>query len=1069
MPETSKRGMGFNIEKSNSPTKGNNFLLAIGIGNYHHLPNLTNAVKDVQGIVQVLSKKYQFLPDQIQTIFDNEATKDEIVNGFKSLVERVKTNDNVIIYFSGHGEYDTVFGEGYWMPVDAQRDNESNFIPNSYIKKMLEAINCHHLFVMVDSCFSDTLFNRGAGRVANRLERDPSRWGLTSGKNEILEGLDENYNNPFAESILYLLETNKKPLGVAELCSKVIEVTATNSKNIPLGEPLNVNGHRGGQFVFHPQIDEAVDWALALSQNTVLAFQAFLIAHPTGQNTSRAKSLLYDLEAKAKWAVVELLPEESLQEVRYKVGEVTSFIQKYENAPDLTAALKLGELLEYKEDFIAAKGSMFKLRLFAQRESPFQAAAKSLIDNFKNEEPEEATYFDNITSTSIESATTPSAIPVSENYVRPAFQEKPPVESKKKNIRNLLMIGLSSLVILLVSGGLIYQKFFRPSELESIRLLKDFSTGSVIIKLEEGKPPYGVTLYRNEIFKTELQHEEDGDLDLTEHIDEAGDYEVTVKDQDEKQFSEKFTIDEDWPGLPENKLVPPSIRTATKADKMIVDIEEGNPPYQLRLRKEDQTVMEMSIEEAGQHIIDISELGKTAGNYTVVIEDSKKQIEKSEITIIKKSTPPTFEFLEKQHDFGEVQDGDKVTHVFEFTNIGSKPLVISKVRPSSRSITTYLSDKTILSGEKGELEITFNSRKRLGRQEKTVKIIANTSPKEMILTINANVKKVIAEVKSTPKTETTTTAHTTTTTPSITSKPIPVEPPVVTSKGSYANINFNQNEIYFGKVEEGKVITQAMEFYNLSDNELRISDVKTNCSCLKANVFSKNVLSKGKGRLDFTLNTKEKAGVQNFVITLYGNTNPIQKMIRLKGEVKTKPKIANAAPPPSYPHFTDNRDKRHYRTVKLKDGKTWMAENLDHEVDGSWCYGNRNSNCSKYGRLYTHAAALKVCPQGWHLPTQEEWDKLIKAYGGYPLINQKSDGKEAYDALMRGGKSGFRIDLGGIKGNQADNFSFREDRGFYWSATMAGGLKYTYSFYNKSIQRHETVSNSALSCRCVKD
>jgi len=915
MPDTSKRGMGFNVEKPSSPTKGNNFLLAIGIGKYKFLPNLNNAVKDVQNIVQVLAKKYQFLPDQIQTIFDEEATKDSIVNGLKSLVEKSKNQDNVIIYFVGHGEYDPVFEEGYWMPVDAQKSNEANFIPNSYIKKILGAIKCHHLFVMVDSCFSDTLFNRGIGRVANRLERDPSRWGLTSGKNEVLEGMDENYNSPFAESILYLLETNKKPLGVAELCSKVIEVTATNSKNVPLGEPLNVNGHRGGQFIFHPKI----------------------------------------------------------------------------------------------------------------------------------------------TPTSTSNTMSHSGVPETETYIRPAFQEKPPAVKKKKNIRNLLMIGISSLVILLVGGGLVYNKFFRPSELESIRLLKDFSTGSVIVKLEEGKPPYGVTLFRNEILKTEFQHEEQGDLDITEHIDEAGDYELKVEDQDEKQFSEKITIGEDWPGLPENKLVPPTMRTETKENNMIVDIEEGNPPYQLQLRKDDKTVIQMTIEEAGQHIIDISKLSEAAGNYSVVIEDANKQTEKGEITIVKKSTPPTFEFSEKQHDFGNIQDGDKVTHIFEFTNIGFQPLVISKVRPSSRSISTYLSEKTIPSGERGELEITFNSRKRLGRQKKTVKVTANTIPKEIILTIKADVKKAIAEVAPPPKVE------------EIISTPAFVEPPVVTSKGTYANISFNQNEISFGRVEEGKVVMQAMEFYNLSENELRISDIKTNCSCLKANVSSKTISPRNKGRLDFTFNTKGKTGVQNFAITLYGNTNPIQKVIRLKGEVKKKPTIASAVPPPSYPHFTDSRDKKHYRVMKLKDGKTWMAENLNYEVPGSWCYGNRSSNCEKYGRLYTHSAALKACPQGWHLPSQEEWDNLIKAYGGYPLINQKSDGKDAYQALVRGGKSGFRIDLGGIKGNQANNFSFREDRGFYWSSTIAGGLKYTYSFYNKSIQRHETVSNSAVSCRCVKD
>ena len=59
-----------------------------------------------------------------------------------------------------------------------------------------------------------------------------------------------------------------------------------------------------------------------------------------------------------------------------------------------------------------------------------------------------------------------------------------------------------------------------------------------------------------------------------------------------------------------------------------------------------------------------------------------------------------------------------------------------------------------------------------------------------------------------------------------------------------------------------------------------------------------------------------------------------------------------------------------------------MAENLDIEVEGSFCYDNDPENCKKYGRLYTWEAAKKACPKGWHLPSDAEWKILMNKMGG---------------------------------------------------------------------------------------
>ena len=158
--------------------------------------------------------------------------------------------------------------------------------------------------------------------------------------------------------------------------------------------------------------------------------------------------------------------------------------------------------------------------------------------------------------------------------------------------------------------------------------------------------------------------------------------------------------------------------------------------------------------------------------------------------------------------------------------------------------------------------------------------------------------------------------------------------------------------------------------------------------------------------------------------------------------------------------MTDLRDGNIYQTITFSHGQTWMAENLNHDVIGSWCY---NNDCNTYGHYYTWEMANKICPPGWRLPSNADFEQL--------LVNSE-DRSEAYQYLMDSGKSNFNPRLGGAYWPMTDEFLGVEEDSTFWSATAYGSEGAWYLLSSSGSRKAGITTGGILygrSCRCLQD
>jgi hypothetical protein len=231
--------------------KGKYYALLIAIDEYQsdEIADLDNPIKDAEGLYNVLLSKYTFEKDHV--VFLKNPTRGEVIMAFDKFKKKLTANDNLLIFYAGHGNWDEKGKVGYWLPSDALKSNSVNWYSNSSLRDDIGSIQTKHTILIADACFSGAIFKSRSAftdtpRGIEKLYELSSRKAITSG---ILQEVPDE--SVFIKYLVKRLDENEEKFLPSEiLFSSFKTAVMNNSPNVPQYGVIQNVGDEGGDFIF---------------------------------------------------------------------------------------------------------------------------------------------------------------------------------------------------------------------------------------------------------------------------------------------------------------------------------------------------------------------------------------------------------------------------------------------------------------------------------------------------------------------------------------------------------------------------------------------------------------------------------------------------------------------------------------------------------------------------------------------------------------------------------------------------------------------------------------------------
>ncbi len=242
--------------------------LVIGNDEYRHLPKLSTAVHDANAIARILEKRFGYSTEVLLN-----ATRYELLSALNRYRETLNSNDNLLIFYAGHGELDRVNMRGHWLPVDAERSSTANWVSNVAITDILNVMAAKQVLLIVDSCYSGALTRSAVSTLptgmsdAERMtwvkSMTEKRARLVLASGGLAPVLDEGGqgHSVFARSLIDVLQGAPELLEGRSLHREVAARVAHAAgemrfEQVPEYAPIRFAGHETGEYFFVPRSPE---------------------------------------------------------------------------------------------------------------------------------------------------------------------------------------------------------------------------------------------------------------------------------------------------------------------------------------------------------------------------------------------------------------------------------------------------------------------------------------------------------------------------------------------------------------------------------------------------------------------------------------------------------------------------------------------------------------------------------------------------------------------------------------------------------------------------------------------
>jgi tetratricopeptide (TPR) repeat protein len=232
--------------------EGKNYCLLIGAQNYadSSIPSLENPIQDAVRLKLILKNNYNFDEGNIFTLYNPAAN--DIKRQLLELTNVIQPEDNLVIFYAGHGIWVEKEKKGYWLLTDAKRNDPNTWLQNKDVLNLIAKLPSRHTLLITDACFSGGVFKtRSIGKDAPEpiklMSEKISRVAITSGNDT--EVPDESV---FMKYLVKALSENKDKYLPAQkmFINQIMEAVMTEGKTEPRYGTLELAGHIGGDFIF---------------------------------------------------------------------------------------------------------------------------------------------------------------------------------------------------------------------------------------------------------------------------------------------------------------------------------------------------------------------------------------------------------------------------------------------------------------------------------------------------------------------------------------------------------------------------------------------------------------------------------------------------------------------------------------------------------------------------------------------------------------------------------------------------------------------------------------------------